>query len=92
MASGKTTSRGGRHCVFCGRKENEVPFLMEGLDGCICSDCVELAHSYLRDLTSPNARNNDLGKIKDVKKPKEIKAFLDEYVIGQDRHGGWLCR
>jgi len=71
--------------VFCGRKENEVPFLMEGLDGCICSDCVELAHSYLRDLTSPNARNNDLGKIKDVKKPKEIKAFLDEYVIGQDR-------
>ncbi len=56
MASGKTTSRGGRHCVFCGRKENEVPFLMEGLDGCICSDCVELAHSYLRDLTSPNAR------------------------------------
>lgn len=58
---------------------------MEGLDGCICSDCVELAHSYLRDLTSPNARNNDLGKIKDVKKPKEIKAFLDEYVIGQDR-------
>ena len=85
MASGKTTSRGGRHCVFCGRKENEVPFLMEGLDGCICSDCVELAHSYLRDLTSPNARNNDLGKIKDVKKPKEIKAFLDEYVIGQDR-------
>lgn len=85
MASGKTTSRGGRHCVFCGRKENEVPFLMEGLDGCICSDCVELAHSYLRDLTSPNARNNDLGKIKDVKKPKEIKAFLDEFVIGQDR-------
>lgn len=85
MASGKTTSRGGRHCVFCGRKENEVPFLMEGLDGCICSDCVELAHSYLRDLTSPNARNNNLGKIKDVKKPKEIKAFLDEYVIGQDR-------
>ncbi|MBP3236120.1 MAG: ATP-dependent Clp protease ATP-binding subunit ClpX [Bacteroidales bacterium] len=85
MASGKTTSRGGRHCVFCGRKENEVPFLMEGLDGCICSDCVELAHSYLRDLASPNARNNDLGKIKDVKKPKEIKAFLDEYVIGQDR-------
>ncbi len=71
--------------MFCGRKENEVPFLMEGLDGCICSDCVELAHSYLRDLTSPNARNNDLGKIKDVKKPKEIKAFLDEYVIGQDR-------
>jgi ATP-dependent Clp protease ATP-binding subunit ClpX len=85
MASGKTTSRGGRHCVFCGRKENEVPFLMEGLDGCICSDCVELAHSYLMDLTSPNARNNNLGKIKDVKKPKEIKAFLDEYVIGQDR-------
>ena len=75
----------GRHCMLCGRSENEAPFLLQGISGCICSDCVELAHSYLRDLTSPNARNNDLGKIKDVKKPKEIKAFLDEYVIGQDR-------
>lgn len=85
MASGKTTSKGERHCMFCGRKESEVPFLMEGLHGCICSDCVELAHGYLRDLTSPNARNNNLGRIKDIKKPKEMKAFLDEYVIGQER-------
>lgn len=71
--------------MFCGMKESEVPFLIEGLYGCICSDCVELAHSYLKDLTSSNAKKNNLGRIEDVKKPKEIKAFLDEYVIGQDR-------
>ena len=35
--------------MFCGRKESEVPFLLQGLDGFICSDCVELAHDYIAD-------------------------------------------
>ncbi len=37
----------GRHCMFCGRSETEVPFLLQGIDGCICSDCVELTYNYM---------------------------------------------
>src|SRR5574344_15787 len=72
-----------RHCMFCGRSENEVPLLLQGLDGCICSDCVKLASDYLGE-EKARAHEN-LGKIESLAKPKEIKAYLDQYVIGQDR-------
>ena len=39
-----------RHCMFCGRSEKEVPFLLQGLEGCICSDCVEIAKDYLQEI------------------------------------------
>lgn len=72
-----------RHCMFCGRSENEVPLLLQGLDGCICSDCVKLASDYLGEEKAK--AHEDLGKIESLAKPKEIKAYLDQYVIGQDR-------
>ena len=71
--------------MFCGRPEREVPYLLQGIDGFICSDCVELAHDYLKDVTSQEAAQADAGRIDDTKKPSDIKAFLDQYVIGQDR-------
>ena len=72
--------------MFCGRSEREVPFLLQGLDGFICSDCVELAHDYLKDtLGTVSKDGKPLGRLEALKKPVEIKAFLDEYVIGQDR-------
>ena len=75
-----------KHCMFCGRSEREVPFLLQGLDGFICSDCVELAHDYLKDtLGSVSKDGKPLGRLEALKKPVEIKEFLDEYVIGQDR-------
>ncbi len=74
-----------RHCMFCGRKESEVPFLLQGLDGCICSDCVELAHEYLTDSVQKSAAKSSSERIDDKNKPADIKAFLDQYVIGQDR-------
>lgn len=74
-----------RHCMFCGRKESEVPFLLQGLDGYICSDCVELAHEYLNDTVRETAANSSSERIDDKNKPADIKAFLDQYVIGQDR-------
>ncbi|HBH08885.1 MAG TPA: ATP-dependent Clp protease ATP-binding subunit ClpX [Rikenellaceae bacterium] len=75
-----------KHCMFCGRSEREVPFLLQGLDGFICSDCVELAHDYLKDtLGSVSKDGKPLGRLEALKKPVEIKDFLDEYVIGQDR-------
>ena len=72
--------------MFCGRSEREVPFLLQGLDGFICSDCVELAHDYLKDTLGMVSKDGKpLGRLEALKKPVEIKEFLDEYVIGQDR-------
>lgn len=69
--------------MFCGRGENEVPLLLQGLDACICSDCVKLAGDYVRDFSRQSAPEQ--GKIESDYKPKDIHAFLDQYVIGQDR-------
>lgn len=75
-----------KHCMFCGRSERDVPFLLQGIDGFICSDCVELAHDYLKDALATSSKGGkQLGRLEELKKPVEIKAFLDEYVIGQDR-------
>lgn len=72
--------------MFCGRSEHDVPFLLQGLDGFICSDCVELAHDYLKDTIGGASKDGKpLGRLEALKKPVEIKEFLDEYVIGQDR-------
>lgn len=82
----KKNSGTARHCMFCGRSERDVPFLLQGLDGFICSDCVELAHDYLKDTIGGASKDGKpLGRLEALKKPVEIKEFLDEYVIGQDR-------
>ena len=72
-----------RYCMFCGRSEKEVPFLLQGLDACICSDCVRLADDYLKEAQQETVK--PLGKLESQYKPKEIHDFLDQYVIGQDR-------
>lgn len=71
-------------CSFCGRHRNEVKMLVSGQDGCICENCIEQAHTIVKD----NQRGSDgqsATSLNELKKPKEIKAFLDEYVIGQDQ-------
>src|SRR5215217_9532337 len=74
------------HCSFCGRSRDEVKILIAGQEGHICENCVEHAREIIdqelmvRDDKSPNAASFKLT----VKKPIEIKKFLDEYVIGQD--------
>ena len=45
-----------RYCMFCGRSEKEVPLLLQGLDACICSDCVRLADDYVREAEGSQAR------------------------------------
>lgn len=72
--------------MFCGRSEGEVPMLLQGMEGYICSDCVMLANDYIANLDGKKkASKAKPGKIENLKKPEEIKAFLDKYVIGQDR-------
>lgn len=70
-------------CSFCGRSKNEVDLLIAGIDGHICDRCVEQAHSIIQEEVKTNSKF-DLDGIK-LLKPKEIKSFLDQYVIGQDR-------
>lgn len=72
--------------MFCGRSEAEVPFLLSGLDNTyICSDCVEMASGYLKEISNMGKGADAPARIEKLQKPKEIKAFLDQYVIGQDR-------
>ncbi|HTB26461.1 MAG TPA: ATP-dependent Clp protease ATP-binding subunit ClpX [Puia sp.] len=73
------------HCSFCGRSRDEVKILIAGQEGHICENCVEHAQEIIqqelivRDDASPSSQFKLT-----VKKPIEIKRFLDEYVIGQD--------
>ncbi len=70
-------------CSFCGREKKEVNLLIAGIDGHICDRCADQAHSIIQEeVKTENAF--DLDGIK-LLKPKEIKEFLDQYVIGQDR-------
>ncbi|MBQ6695006.1 MAG: ATP-dependent Clp protease ATP-binding subunit ClpX [Bacteroidaceae bacterium] len=71
-----------RRCSFCGRNEADVELLMTGLEGYICNNCVEQAYTILREESMLPVTPSF--SIPELPKPKEIKAFLDEYVIGQD--------
>ncbi|WEK69355.1 MAG: ATP-dependent Clp protease ATP-binding subunit ClpX [Candidatus Chryseobacterium colombiense] len=71
-------------CSFCGRKRNEVQMLISGQNGFICENCIEQAHSIVKDSASKTGYS-PAESIDELKKPKEIKGFLDQYVIGQDQ-------
>ena len=71
-------------CSFCGRKKSEVEILISGKDGYICENCVEQAHAIVKESVG-SASFAPAQSIDELKKPREIKAFLDEYVIGQDQ-------
>jgi ATP-dependent Clp protease ATP-binding subunit ClpX len=74
------------HCSFCGRNRDEVKILIAGQDGHICENCVEHAQEIIaQELTSKTEGTNANANFKlNVRRPAEIKKFLDEYVIGQD--------
>ena len=69
-------------CSFCGREKKDVHILIAGMEGHICENCIEQAHAIIDEEFKKN-KNFDLSGV-ELKKPKEIKAFLDQYVIGQD--------
>ncbi|MCJ7934628.1 MAG: ATP-dependent Clp protease ATP-binding subunit ClpX [Chryseobacterium sp.] len=71
-------------CSFCGRKRNEVQMLISGQNGFICENCIEQAHSIVKDSVSKTGYS-PADNMEELKKPKEIKGFLDQYVIGQDQ-------
>ncbi len=82
-------------CSFCGRSEKDVRLLITGLNGFICEDCAVSAYKIvestgLLDKDGSPAAADDKFKIKKVPKPKEIKDFLDQYIIGQDEAKRYL--
>ena len=70
-------------CSFCKRKKEETNLLIAGIDSHICDKCIEQAHGIVME-ESINERNSSSSDFL-VKKPKEIKEFLDQYIIGQDQ-------
>ena len=70
-------------CSFCGRKKVDTSLLIAGIDAHICDRCIEQAHGIIVEEAS-QVGDEDLSKDVMLKKPKTIKAFLDDYVIGQD--------
>ena len=84
-------------CSFCGRTEREVRLLITGLNGYICEDCVQQAYQILQqqdwmqeDKETGKQGGKDTGRQRHVPKPQEIKAYLDQYVIGQEEAKRYL--
>ena len=78
------TPRNKRKCSFCGRSENEVGFLITGMNGCICDSCSEQAYEITKEALHQSKGKAEELNLKELPKPQQIKEFLDEYVIGQD--------
>ena len=78
------TPRNKRKCSFCGSSENEVGFLITGMNGCICDSCSEQAYEITKEALRQSQGKAEELNLKELPKPQQIKEFLDEYVIGQD--------
>ena len=80
-----------QHCSFCGREEGDNLFLIAGLEGYICNECAEQAYQIVGEMTEHRrAEQADTLRKEELPKPKEIKEFLDQYVIGQDEAKRYL--
>ncbi|HLA55677.1 MAG TPA: ATP-dependent Clp protease ATP-binding subunit ClpX [Flavobacterium sp.] len=71
-------------CSFCGRKKPETNLLIAGINAHICDRCIEQAHGIVLEELKTNGNSKIVADLI-LKKPKEIRAFLDQYVIGQDQ-------
>jgi len=71
-------------CSFCGRKKPETDLLIAGLDAHICDKCIEQAHGIVIEEIAEQSSSTLTSELI-VKKPKEIKAFIDQYMIGQEK-------
>ncbi len=71
-----------QHCSFCGKPKEETRRLITGPDGaCICDECVEICKSMVEEWENEKEEQQDVP----LKKPAEIKAELDKYIVGQDK-------
>lgn len=82
MSKEKSNFGSALHCNFCGKSQKEVKKLIAGPGVYICDECIELCNDIIYEDT---AKSNQKAVVDNVPKPAEIKAHLDQYVIGQDR-------
>ncbi len=89
-----TTNKKENHCSFCGRSEHEVRLLLSGINGFICNDCLtegaRVCKEALHEAEYANAAVQET-ELPPAPKPKEIKEYLDQYVIGQDEAKRFLA-
>ncbi len=79
-------------CNFCGRTDREVKLLITGINGYICEDCAKQAYQIVKESGLDGGKAKDAFSPRtDLPKPTEIKAYLDEYVIGQDEAKRFLA-
>ncbi len=76
-------------CSFCGRDESQVNLIISGLHGFICDDCAKQAYEIAESTgaygsAAANKKTTDAFTLKEIPKPRKIKEYLDQYVIGQD--------
>jgi len=90
MTKQSSTRKSKAICSFCGRSGNQADTLIEGPDNVfICPECVELCHNIIRqNRRQMDGRRMNVGA---TPKPREIKEYLDQYVIGQDKAKKYLC-
>ena len=84
MEEKRTSRNSKRRCSFCGRTEDEVGFLITGVNGCICDSCAEQAHEIVKEAMHHQGQGPTDLNLSELPKPKDIKEFLDQYVIGQN--------
>jgi ATP-dependent Clp protease ATP-binding subunit ClpX len=77
------------NCSFCGREKSAVDFMISGLNAHICNHCIEQSHSILSEEKKVGSKTK--APSFKLKKPIEMKDFLDQYVIGQDEAKRVLC-
>ena len=72
-----------KHCSFCGRPKSETRLLITGLDANICDECIEQAMRILQEELPRQDEQEASVDLSQIKRPSQIKAYLDQYVIGQ---------
>ena len=79
-------------CSFCGRSDREVKLLISGLNGYICEDCAQQAYNIVKENEALNGKSSQSAEKPKltIPKPREIKDYLDQYVIGQDEAKRYL--
>ena len=82
-------AKAGDTCTFCGRSSRDVDLMINGMSGCICNECATQAYEIVKEQLGKKKSKLDLDR-KDLPKPEDIKAFLDQYIIGQDEAKRYL--